>query len=401
MFAGTGIRIIRAGGSVQEWLFGGRLKKGILTFLAVCLISVFLSDAGANVNSGRALTRLFSYAAVFYSALPWVHSRERIVRVLEVLFVSTIVVDLFGFWQKLSGGYTDLYFWLYPFQEDTLPPWEGRITSLLFQPNALAGYLNLVLPLAIACMFVAREQKLKRLAFVCTVATAVAVALSGSRGGIIGLGAVLLSVGWLLSANWATRLKMLLSIFLVCVLLIVPILGGVQRSRGSEDDLDNSRLGLWGAAVVLFLSHPTLGVGYGNYRELFSTIVPGSTPEAVDAHNIYLEFLADTGVTGFVAFLTMIGIALHGLGKIGRGANEVSRIVSIGATAAIISMLLHGCVDYLFNVNPQFGDLFYLILALGVSAQSIALTPLVWNIGESKSSGNPEVLSRTTPELGR
>ena len=65
-----------------------------------------------------------------------------------------------------------------------------------------------------------------------------------------------------------------------------------------------TRLALWDAAWQLFLAHPILGVGMGDYTEEADRILEGrSVQTTVDSHNIYLQVLATRGLVGFIPFV--------------------------------------------------------------------------------------------------
>jgi O-antigen ligase len=376
MFCGTWIRRRREGKSFIDWLFGSRLKKGIVLFAFVAIVTVFVTGYSVNRNSLRALTRLLSYITFFYAMAGWIENREQLVRVIKLLLVSTIAVDLFGLYQVVSGSYTDLYFSFYPFQDLDIEPWSGRITSLLFQFNSLAGYLNLVFPFGMACAVLAKRGRLKTLGIWCAALSGLAVFLTQSRGGVLALIGALVLTGWFLTSRWATRIKMMVAGVLVSALLIGPVLSGVQRFQHVDIETESTRLAAWGAAVILFTEHPAMGVGYGNYRTLFDTYVPGAEAESVDAHNLYLELLADTGIMGFAVFFAVIGMFILQVRKYLRSPDLVVRIIAVGAFGAIASALIHGFVDFLFVVSPQFGQLFFLILALGMCALRMAPEPV-------------------------
>ncbi len=140
----------------RDWLFGSRLKQAMALFAGTAVASVPLSGTPANLPSCRSLVLLLSYVATFFAIDGWLEKRTQLVIVLKLLLVSTMAVALFGFCQAVEGSYTSLYFHIYPIQRDTICPWEGRITSLLFQFNSTAGYLNLVIPTAIACAVLAK-----------------------------------------------------------------------------------------------------------------------------------------------------------------------------------------------------------------------------------------------------
>src|ERR1700682_1261520 len=65
LFLGVGTRIIRKGQSIRQWLWGSRLKKTVLIFLAVAVISLLASPFHATQGAVRSLARLFSYFALF------------------------------------------------------------------------------------------------------------------------------------------------------------------------------------------------------------------------------------------------------------------------------------------------------------------------------------------------
>lgn len=70
------------------------------------------------------------------------------------------------------------------------------------------------------------------------------------------------------------------------------------------------RLGLWKESIKVFLEHPIIGVGSGNLRmapklpETIQATVPKS--EWTEAHNIFLQALAERGILGFTALLILL-----------------------------------------------------------------------------------------------
>jgi putative inorganic carbon (HCO3(-)) transporter len=369
LFFGVWIRLRRKNWSVREWLIGSRQKKGVMLFLGIAAASFLLSGIPADVHTYRASALLVSYVMVFFAVEGWLESPAQIDRALKLLLISTVGVALFGFCQAIEGSYTELYFRLYPFQEETIAPWSGRITSLLFQENSLAGYVNLAIPVAIACAVLARDRRLKFLGIGCALTGATAVFLTQSRGGILALAGILMIAVWFLVPRPITRTKLLGGAVLACMLL--PLLNQFERLRGVLDDPDAiSRVYVWGAAASLFRDHPFLGVGYGNYRFLYAdfAFVPNAVVGSVDAHNIYLQLLAETGVVGFLSFFILLWFFISPALKSIRGQDPLSRIVAFGVLGAITGTLIHGLVDYLFGASPQFGALFWIVLALGSRA---------------------------------
>lgn len=384
LFAGVWVIRRREGESLSDWFLGNRLKKCVLLFASVAVLSVLLSSIPASTDSYRSLVRLLSYLMVFFAISGWVTEREQVFTIIKVLLVSTIGVALFGFYQAFDGSYTDFYFSLYPSQEGSIPEWTGRISSLLFHFNSLAGYLNLVLPFAVACMVLAKERGLRILGFVCQVAGAAALYLTGSRGGAIGYVILLSFCVWRLKSESGAVFKIAASLVLAA-LLVLPFQS--ESDAGRLQDVDeatqDSRLALWGAAMEMFVDHPALGVGYGGYRLLYNGYLGYGGEDLLDAHNLYLQLLAEMGVGGLVIFDLMVTGFSRLVLRLVRETDPLLRIVAIGSGGALLATLCHGMVDYLFNASPQFGGLFWLILGL--------LATCCWNLrqiaGEADYAG--------------
>src|SRR6266404_6067094 len=189
LFAGVWLIQRKKGESIKNWLFASRFKKGVLIFAGIAIVSVLTSTLRANIDAYRSVARLCSYLAVFFAMTGWIESREQVINTIRVLLVSTTAVALFGFYQAWERGYTDWYFRVYPMQEEALEPWVGRITSILFHYNSLAGYLNLIIPLSIGCMILAKDFWTRYLGFICFGTASAALYLTQSRGGLVAYGA--------------------------------------------------------------------------------------------------------------------------------------------------------------------------------------------------------------------
>src|ERR1700722_16718239 len=374
LFAGVWIRRRQRGLPLYGWILGSNVKKVILLFVAVAVASFFVSSAPRDaINSHSAIELLLSYVLTFFAVDGWLENRVQLARVLKVLFLSTIGVALFGFYQAITGGYSELYFALYPSKLDDYGIWEGRITSLLFHFNSLAGYLNLIIPFGIACMVLARDRVLRFPGLICVSLAAIAVLLTQSRGGILATFGVFAVTCWLLVPRVATRIK-IFSVSILCGLLLFPlILTHFERLQGVDDATEFSRLALWQAAVGEFVGHPLLGVGYGNYKYFYSNFffVPVENLDRLDAHNLYLQLLAETGLIGFLVFAVIVALFFRRSWNLIRDRDPLLRLTGVGVIGALAGTLIHGAVDFMFHVSPQFGALFWIIMGLCTSAATI------------------------------
>jgi O-antigen ligase len=90
-----------------------------------------------------------------------------------------------------------------------------------------------------------------------------------------------------------------------------------------------------------------------------------------DAHNLYLELLAETGLVGFLAFAFLMIATMRTALKRYQGAQtEFGKIICFAVFTAMIGVLVHGTVDYLFHTTPQVATLFFLVLGI-LKAQTV------------------------------
>lgn len=76
--------------------------------------------------------------------------------------------------------------------------------------------------------------------------------------------------------------------------------------------LDRTRL--WRAALTLTRQHPITGVGVGNFRLNYQTVIDGEGPRTSHAHHLLLEPLASWGVPATLLFVAILaGSFVHAL----------------------------------------------------------------------------------------
>jgi len=361
-FAGIFVYRLTHAKDLRNWLWSGWLTRAILIYLVVASVSaVFLNPL--TLDAQRELMRLASYVCFYYVILDWNQTRI----VLKVLMASTIAVAIFGLWQALAGGYSALYDVLYPVQEEIsqIPAWEGRITSFLEHYNGLAGYINLVMPFCLAFATSGSDPLLRTLSRWCLVLAGIALLLTQSRGGLIAFASILLINACLSARDRNTRIRRVAIVLVVC--LIATAAAGVFFQRlGEIDDFTTvSRLAIWGGAFTVFAHSPVFGTGFGNLRGLMGGLLNLPDGWTGDAHNLYLELLAETGLIGFLAFGILTVLALRSaLRQLHVTQNEFNKMTARAAFVAICGVLVHGTVDYLFHTTPQVTALFFLVLGL-------------------------------------
>jgi O-antigen ligase len=366
LFAGALLYRTTHKNDVRNWLWKGWLTRAILAYLSIAITSaVFLNSL--TLDAQRELMRLASYVCFYYVVTDWCQTQDNTRALLKVLMASTIVVALFGFWQALSGGYSSLYDVLYPIQDEIaqIPAWEGRITSFLEHYNGLAGYLNLVIPFCLVFAIGSSDHVLRSLSRWCLAFASIALLLTQSRGGLLAFAAIAMVHAYFSAHDRKARIRRVALVMTVCLLAAAAAGFFFQRLGEIDDFTAVSRLAIWGGAFTVFARSPVLGTGFGNLRALMGGLLNLPDGWTGDAHNLYLELLAETGLVGFLVFCVLIILALRtALKQLRSMENHINKMIALAIFAAICGVLVHGTVDYLFHTTPQVTALFFLVLGL-------------------------------------
>jgi hypothetical protein len=125
------------------------------------------------------------------------------------------------------------------------------------------------------------------------------------------------------------------------------------------------RAELWKAAFAMFRAHPITGVGPDAFRNLYGAYA-GVTNwnKNIYTNNTYIEFFANLGLLGGLAFLWLAGLALwHGLRGVLRGPADPRWAIGLGVTAALAAFLVHGFLDYFLFSTPMYTVFWFLLAA--------------------------------------
>jgi O-antigen ligase len=143
------------------------------------------------------------------------------------------------------------------------------------------------------------------------------------------------------------------------------------------------RLAHWQAAEAMFDNHPWLGVGIGNYSAAYPIYAqPHWYDPLGHAHNVYLNFLAETGVLGLTAFgvfwLGAFWLAARVAWRRATSADDRRRGTE-GSAAAYLPALAVGILGTLTycTVHNIFDNLFvaHMQLQLALLLAAVAAVP--------------------------
>lgn len=321
-------------------------------------------------------------------------------QLIHGLFFAAGIMCFAGAWEVGSwySRWWQLGIWI--------PPVAYRLQGLLSHPNLTAGFLNLIIPLAVVKLLRA-STRLERMGLsLLLAAMAVLLFFTSSRGGwiatVVALGVTLplyYGRGFLRRfVNWlqAQRLRLNLIHYVPIGIVVVTVLISLgslilwQTGKVLHQPLLNSRQGYWVPATQLFLHYWLHGVGPGLFTRMWPTVdsLPPN-PVVVHAHNVYLLSAVEGGLVGLSGLLTL-GIA-YGLAFRRRWLTTPieQRWLMAAIAGGLVSVITHGVSDFLFN-SPAFVFVFILVAALGLAPRPSEV---------SSHSGWP-ITSLILPSLG-
>jgi putative inorganic carbon (HCO3(-)) transporter len=222
-----------------------------------------------------------------------------------------------------------------------------------FGGNTMGGILAMTLPLLIAFAVGSRRWLLKGFFAVASLACCLALLLSQSRGGIIGLLLAIVVMG-MARSRW----------FLLVVLLLGLgglLLGGTMRTEpitelvfsgaveGAMSRLDE-RLDLWARALYMSQDFPVTGVGLGMFGRIVHILYPlllvGPDVEIPHPHNIFLSHVVEAGFPGLVAFVALILLLFFTAVRSIRLSDQTEWWpLAVGLLGALVAFFVHGQLD--------------------------------------------------------
>jgi hypothetical protein len=120
---------------------------------------------------------------------------------------------------------------------------------------------------------------------------------------------------------------------------------------------EQGRMWLWQVAAGMFADRPLFGVGPDNFRWLHGVYAGVERADnRVHANNLYIEWLVDTGIVGFTAFLWLTwGLARAVYPALaGSRAGNRTPVWQLAVTASLVAWFAHGAVDFFYGFTPTY-----------------------------------------------
>lgn len=348
----AGLMALRRLGRAEPLYLDGVRGLSLLAFSGLAMASVAWS---VNPDVTRATgIELLKLTAIYLTIINVITTPKRMAVMAGAMVLASIVTSI-GVINWYRAGV------------DMVEGFRSRWVGVYADPNHMAMDIGVVVPLAVA--FLARKESKWFMRVACAVAAVLAVmaiVLSHSRGGFIGL-SVAMTV-------WAIREKRRLqSIAVGGVLALGLVLFAPQSfwernetvATFHEDASAMGRVYAWQVASRISLDKPLLGVGAGSFRYAWPFYAPPEAKRAYVAHNIFLDVIGETGFIGLLFFLVFAGGATGGAfaGSKDSESGWLGRALAAAMAGYLVCDLFSG---YILSAH------LYVLFGLAASAERIA-----------------------------
>jgi len=299
------------------------------------------------------IMHFFALLVYFSAVLTFVDSAKRLKKLVTLIIVFGFLYSFYAILQSvLSPGK------IYGIYEIPLAQPFGSFVNR----HNFAAFMEMSLAIPLGMLFAGAVPKDKRLLYITAITLmSVALLLSGSRGGLVAFFAELLFLIFITTDTRGSS-QMLLKIALVIIFLFVTILGTIFvggestltriAETAQSSDVTTNRLHIWSVTLKIISHYPIFGVGLGAFPQAYTKFDSLSGLERVEqAHNDYLQILADAGIFGLVfASLFVFYLVKTGIRSI-KEKNNFRRAVAIGALSGCFAILVHSIFDFVLHVT--------------------------------------------------
>ncbi len=365
-------------------LFWPPICWAVLAFILYAIVRCQLVDI--EYVARLEMIKVIVYGALFFVIINNVNRRESAAVIGITLIVVALCLAIFALFQ-FATHYPMI--WGHTKPESYL----NRGSGTFINPNHLAGFLEMILPLAMAYALMGRFGATAKviLGYAGFVMLA-GIGVSLSRGGIIACAMVLMAFFTVLLFNRDFWLRAML---LLVMMVIAAVLVGNRMESAKKrfaqafaaGKVENDRFLYWDAALKISRKNPWWGAGPGHYDSEFAQYRPPEVQmRAQYAHNEYLNTLCDWGIVGLSIIGAVMGLLYAGVARtwavLRRSVNELGKVRSnksafvLGGSLGLLAIMLHSVVE--FNLHIPANALVAVTLMALLSAHWRFATERFW-----------------------
>lgn len=368
------------------------LDTPLIVFLIANLISTYfsidrhLSIFGYYSRFNGGLLSIISYTLLYFAFVNNI-KKEKAINLIKITFVSSILVCLYAILQKAG---IDKNIWVQDVQ--------NRVFSTLGQPNWLAAFIVFIFPPSLVYAFYLGKKRSQKRFFILALIYFLVLLFTKSRSGLLGF-IVANIFFWLISSfinkDKIKKQALLFNLSIVFIALIIgtpwtpnlkelilknknttPIQAGTVLETGGTESGEIRKI-VWRGAVAVFIDYSIFGTGTETFALSYFKYKPADHNLTSEwdfvynkAHNEYLNYLANTGILGFLSYLFLILSAILMMTReIKKTKDEKEKFIVLGLISGYIGFLITNIFGFSVVVTSF---LFFIYPAIALSVKNQA-----------------------------
>jgi O-antigen ligase len=334
-------------------------------------------------NTRGTVLVLCSLMAISVLAANFLTGAGRLLTLTRFLVFFGGVMGVFGLVQHFSGS-SNIY-WLRHAGSSAFGPFFNR--------DHFAGYMELLIATPVALIATGYVRGEKRLVYgIAAMFMGVSAIFTLSRGGMISIFAEMIFIAamsfrrkhLMTSHGGPGKVRMATGVVAVCAILTAIIMGVIwigaepvinRLATGDPNSSDLSKAQtfytirgeIWENTWTMIRNNPLMGVGLGAFETAYPiyTTETGMHGVTAEAHNDYLQILADAGVIGAVIALWFIVALFRAIARGVRSTDPLVAALALGGGAGLFGLLVHSVFD--FNLHLPSHAMVFLLLSMVIS----------------------------------
>ena len=310
----------------------------LLIFLAVQLLSTMFSHY-PGIAMAELTTFLIEWMGIHILVVNTVRTPRMLRWVVWVLVVVGVILGGVPLYQQVTGTYDNQYAGFAQTTEDSFRTGgenlmgeirQPRLAGAIGEKNYYAQIMLMLVPLGLFRFWGERALPLRILGLFGAFVAGIGVVLSFSRGAAVGF-ALMLVILLFLRIIKLYQLGVLIVLTALVVALMpqftlrllslqaVVSLFSEDSGMGEADSAITGRATEMLAAYYVFIDHPILGVGPGQFKyyskEYSDELGLGVLVGTRESHSLYLDIASQLGIPGILTFMAILFMTLHNLAR--------------------------------------------------------------------------------------
>ena len=321
--------------------------------IALIFIGLILSTLiNQNYREGFGIIKGWFFDPLLFSfvLIHKIKDQEDIENILKTFYFSALIVAITAFEYLFYGHLT----------------YDGRLQAFYASPNYLAMFLSPAIFVGLFLIKSIEPQKgIRKYALPVTLfLISLIIFFTYSYAAWISIILSLMIVA-LITKNISKKF-ILISTLIIFFAFLTQMNNPKLKDTFSERSSLSSRMIIWKSSVLMIKNNPVFGIGPGNfqnkyleYQKYFPPYLEWAVPEP---HNLYLAFWLQSGVIGFIGFISLIYFWLKKTIK-EISANQKNSAILAVSLGIIICILLHGIFDTTYWKN-DLALIFWIMISL-------------------------------------